>query len=412
MELLEQLRDSLVERLLSNPEKLFESKKFLLFFTKSHNILKDYIPANNQSICCLFGESRVITKNCQNVKYLSKKNNKVSVTLPDGKQLFVKFYDNEDIDFTVSTYPSVPLKNVKNISVSSCMFPINFYEKYIELNDYLCDLFIGIILSTVYKKQDVLKGIVNYYGGATCVERNIITDYYSDLFFNITIYSESKNIGGTEYSGVKKDFFINILKQVVANLLFLQQFGFNHGELYINNLQYLDEDYRFEYQGIKGNSDFVIKITNFKNSSMTINTQNGPYRLYNYDLASKAYLQVFSFKPSINKKYYVVDTLMTKSSYAVIRHMGIPFYISFDMYTLLISLYLNSDFLNTVLADEELYTKFFYNIWANEKDVDKIYNELVKNLDKQNFDIIVDILTGVNLRCDLMEYLKGELSQI
>jgi hypothetical protein len=103
---------------------------------------------------------------------------------------------------------------------------------------------------------------------------------------------------------------------------------------------------------------FTCKIGDYGKSSLTVLLKdNIPYRFYNRNALSELYLKVNRYEPQVNciEDYYVIS-MSSPEIYVYERHMGSPFYRSFDIYTLLISLLLNPIIYKTFFRD-------YVNIW-------------------------------------------------
>jgi hypothetical protein len=112
-----------------------------------------------------------------------------------------------------------------------------------------------------------------------------------------------------------------IRPQVIIDMV--KQVEFNHGDLKAANVLVSAEPSRGNYQGLSWNSDLSFKLADFAKSSLTIRTStNERVRLFNYSSSAETYLSI--------------GTNFNVSALAQIRHMGLPYYFSFDLYTLMI----------------------------------------------------------------------------
>ena len=219
-------------------------------------------------------------------------------------------------------------------------------------------------------------------------------------------------------NALKPAVIIDIFKQLIANLEFLhQQVEFNHGDLKANNILIQSTSSRGSYKGLTWNSNFTLKIADFGKSSLTIVDDSGQrVRLFNYSSSSETYLSVFPFYPAIDvqfsEPYYLIDTNTNLSTLARLRHMGIPYYFSFDSYTFVISMLLIPEIFFPVMSNKTLRQVIWDNLWFQD-DYSLAWNRVYTAIQQgkaNSYSVILDILNGLKLKCQanniLLEGLK------
>lgn len=224
---------------------------------------------------------------------------------------------------------------------------------------------------------------------------------------------------------LKTEIVQTIIKQLLVILIELSAINFSHGSPSINSLIFIKEPVSYIYDGIHIEGPITLQITDLWNSSATFN--NIHYSSKN--LNSSMYLEKDIFVPEIAtretsmaycQKYKLAENIpnvcqsnnillyrLTNSTiniYNAMRHIGFPIYIgSFDFYCLIISLMCDKSFYNAVINNDNLY-KLWCMMWISD-DLENIENK-IKHYQTTNIDITpVDIIRGVWLRCDIVNYI-------
>ena len=216
-----------------------------------------------------------------------------------------------------------------------------------------------------------------------------------------------------------KDSLFNILSQIVCNLHFLHNMvHFNHGDLKPANVLVSSKRTIINYQGIKIDSPLSIKIADFGKSSLTYpsNQVNGGVRIFNRSPLVDKYLWFSPFHPDIREgpegTYYIVDSHIVLSIYANMRHMGVPFYVSFDLYTFFVSFMSIPTVYYSMFTDSDtngLWSVMFYN-----DDIPTIRRLIEKNMKSNNVSITIaiSILRGIKLKCNCAQIMLNYIRSV
>jgi hypothetical protein len=268
-----------------------------------------------------------------------------------------------------------------------------------------------------------LNGVIKFLSATICNSgkrrRGTIIMEYADLG---DIYNFVKNPLGAEFrntlnfsdqdgnsvtlQALKNDVIVDIFKQVIANLEFLhEKVEFNHGDFKANNILIQSTPSTGNYRGLNWKSSFTVKFADFAKSSLTIIDSSGiPVRLFNYSSSAETYLGVFPFRPSLGtqfeESYYLLDTSTNVSLLARIRHMGIPYYYSFDTYTFMISLLMIPEIYYPIMTNVTLRKVIWDNLWF-EDDYSTAWSRLFNAIKegKNAYGDILVILSGLKLKC-------------
>lgn len=219
---------------------------------------------------------------------------------------------------------------------------------------------------------------------------------------------------------INPEFLYIIIKQVIATLHLLQAtFAFNHGDLRANNILVSSDSARGYHAGVDISGPFSCKISDYGKVSLTIPTEIGPTRIYNRSWFADRYLYMMPFKPQINiqrsgdssreEPFFIIQDLLNVQLYSRIRHMGLPFYLSFDTYTFLMSLLSIPQYYYSFFSTPELVKKVWDPLWFGD-DGRHIQDKLRLAVEKGRSDLpILDLLRGLRLRCDATQRLVMSL---
>lgn len=203
--------------------------------------------------------------------------------------------------------------------------------------------------------------------------------------------------------GITKQALGNIISQVVILLDYLQEFYFNHGNLGLSSLYYIDEEIDIDYRGIEFTSPFTVKLGNFNKSSLTLEGKKGPLRIYNRSWLADRYLYIAPFDPLISQDditekepFFILDELFNASTFNRSQHMGLLFYLAFDTYSFFISLLTLPKFYYPFF---EYYNDLWEILWFESPRVkERVYKNIGKELTLED---IINTLKGIRLRCDV-----------
>jgi len=439
-------RKRILEQLYHDPKKfaatLYSLVKSGRFWRRQLEIFSPYLQTDLESICCLVKRSTerelegkptiCIYSKVREVES-GKEGTVYHVTPPDdyrGPDFVLKVLrlDSPRISYLSEAPTSIKYiqQMIKQDILSSCMYPdlvdLNFLASDSFTNEYL----IGYILNEVYARSE-LKGVIGFNVATICHTEDSrlgVTSLEYASFGNLIEFAKQPVVTKlTEYLDVKGNrvrletfdhkVILGILKQIVANLDFLHRnVQFNHGDLKPANILVSSAPSRVTYQGLSWDTGFTIKFADFTKSSLTIKVNDKPLRLFNQSSAADAYLLAVPFKPVMgyfmNEPYYTLDSVLTATALAKIRHMGIPFYFSFDTYTSVVGSLLMPEFYYPVMTNETYRRVIWDNLWFPD-DYSEMWNRLNLYLGKSDYDTIVTMLRGIKLKCRINEILMEGL---
>lgn len=192
------------------------------------------------------------------------------------------------------------------------------------------------------------------------------------------------------------DLLEDIINYVVTVLNSLKQdYLFNHGRLTADHI-FISFD----------ETSIAIKINGLANASLTLETQTGPVRIYNRSWIADRYLYLKPFKTHVGPEggFYIIDKDLTVFIYNQADKMGIPFYLSFDIYVFILSLLLIPNYYYAFFGSKSLVEKIWDKMWFPQ-DKQAVRNAIVpyhKGFDKrEELSIIMDIIRGKRLQCRL-----------
>jgi len=308
---------------------------------------------------------------------------KVELDYNNIKEIFfIKSFKMNDLYSQISDKSPISFKNLNDI-YGQCT---NFIQpnKFIGSDKFTNAVLIGYILDVVAPN-----GVIKTYTATACEKNKIgvlVLEYLNGHSFNTYINNNE----------LKDLDIITLLQQtklILDNLWNVAQF--NHNNLTTSSLAI------FEQGG-----GFIVKLGDFENASITVNTGNNYLRLYNYSSSSNLLFNLTSFKPNVykddnNNIYYILNDTFNLTDLAKIRNSGIPFYKSFDFYTLIISLLMNPKINNIFLSSNllrNILNRIFYI-----GDISYIYNDVNKAISskKTSYADIVNILKNKRLYCNI-----------
>lgn len=118
-------------------------------------------------------------------------------------------------------------------------------------------------------------------------------------FVNYSNSNSVDKISDTQSRDYTKDVIIMILKQLFATLHILQQYDFTYGNPSINSIQFYNHSTDVIYDGVTIKSPFTLKITNIKQSGITIIEDTRLLRLYVRSELAENMINKNLFKPLI-----------------------------------------------------------------------------------------------------------------
>jgi len=237
---------------------------------------------------------------------------------------------------------------------------------------------------------------------------------------DIKNFNHLENIDYTEFGErtvrmrvFTKKFIVDLFLQVLVNLQMLQsKFSFNHGNLTVDKMLISDQPTDINFNIIRYKSDLSFKIYDFRYSSMNINTpKNGLVRIFNSNKYAEKYFGLLPFKPvidqSFNQAYYSIDHILDIQILAKIRHLGIPFYSSFDTITFILSVLTVPQIFYSIISDPSLKAGIWDVLWhpKDESDIFRELNRVNQELSDVDYSKVINLLKGKWIKCDITDLL-------
>lgn len=430
-------RLDLIKRLNQNPQNFTATS-----YNKTNGLLASpYISINNPDLCCLINES------CSQGK-LTPTSKEHYLFEINGLKFVIKIISMSDpfMRFMVESPTSSKYIN-ELLPESSCNYKNLSDYSYIATDEFTNEVLMGYLLDYILtQSQTGIKNYVISYDSTICSTKSLLLTYNKGILLQehcdggsltsaisapsfsnyLEIRAVNSNNQPINVNLVKSDTILNIFRQVITTLDFLQSNAhFVHGNLKTSNLMLKNEKYTNTYKGIKIDSPFTVKIADLTKSSLTINLtdpktqKESPHRFYSYKPIVSLYKSISDFKPNIKmdsisgQYYYMVDNLLLSTLTAEISHMGLPFYQTFDTYTFIISFLLIPEVFRQIFMTPELKKLIWDPLWF-PTDETTIYNLLISTINRQNdgsYETILNLLRGLRLKCQITSILVQLLSK-
>jgi hypothetical protein len=322
----------------------------------------------------------------------------------EEKILVLETPDRNGDKYTVDTYPSsrhlsdvkTNNENYENILLSSAKSCCGLDGSRIEMF-YGSDKFTNMLLvNYVLSERTGLKTYKMIETGSVCGPHDKVIQENTD--------------GPIDPENISADIVVDIFEQLVVTFFVLQShFQFNHGNPSYKSLDILKRPSGVSYEGHEFQWATTLKLKEMQNSSIT----DGKTRFYNADVDTDIYLNEKSFQPKIEQgssmypsqglfEWYVIQKDICHILTSHLKHMGTPFYLSFDLYAFITSLMTISQFRNVVNTNERL-TKMWNSMWFPE-DLVKVNKRIILPYKHEH-------LSNLRLRCDLGKVLFNQLKK-
>ena len=468
-------REIVLSALRFNPDQfaatLYSDRTTGPFWNRQTTTFSPYLKSNDANLCCLIGNlgNQVKPRLClmskvEPLAQQGKEGEILRVQIGDIRQPqynILKVFNLEDLKSSFFNGS----RNIPSMEeMFACFYPRTSQLTYLGSDTFTNEYLVGFLLDELYRRpQDLppapfpginanalippfpsnapqnskLDGVTHFIASTICnsgtSKKGTIIMEYADLgdIVNIVLnpltsdFREAKvfiDQDNNEFqsNSLKLPIIIDIIKQVVVNLDFLHtEVEFNHGDLKAANLVVKSVPSNGNYKGVIWNSNFCVKLIDFAKSSLTINDNNGRrVRLFNYSAAAETYLGVFPFKPVLDSEfgepYYIMDANFNASALAVIRHMAIPFYFSWDTYTFIVSLLLIPEIFYPIMTNRILKALLFDSLWFPD-ELSTIYTRIYSAILQgrpNSYTIITEILKGLKLKCGANSVLLNNLKSI
>lgn len=413
------------------PSLYTRTKRGFLAFSKDR--LESTIPRliDDKELCCLIKEHsdkelQMLPVSCS-AKEVTPLGERGKVGVPhavsyptiDGSKYVIKV---SRVSPTV-VYSKEPPTSIREISkyltiMKTCLYG-DLDMSYLGADDFTNETLIAFVLEDLYSRYPRVGlgggGVINHIGATICSKgyNGINLMEMADLgtlrsLVSINKYTEIADFSNGMEAFRRKVFTVSTMKsiigQVAANLDFLQStVDFNHGDLKVDNILVKSGETSIRYKDLYLDSPFSVKIADFGKSSLTVD-YGERVRLFNRSPAASKYLWVAPFRPHIGtigkETYYVVDSYITAQIYAQSRHMGIPFYLSFDTYTFMVSLLSIPEAYYAMFTNEDL-SKIWLAMFFRD-DIPKVTDRLKRVMKKGTFSIVdaIKVLKGIRLKCN------------
>jgi len=394
------------------------------------------IPYNDGGICCILDKvigSETQDGICDNltVQALGPKG-KIGIPyrLRDncGNDLIAKLSKIDNLDSKYHSVPPTSLVYIDSKERSHCITDVKISRiRYIASDEFTNETLIAYVLNYIADEASLPYLFVRHYQGAVCSNPKTGKKFGLNIMENCDLGSLDKitlnpnfqqylksyditNVGSEiKYELVESDTILQILTQITVGLHMLQNYaGFVSGDLKSGNIFVKSEPIDTEYQGIKLKAPFTCKIADYGKSSCMLPRTNGiSLRFYNENTLANIYLKIHPFEPDITESdgeyYYSIGNLRVSQIYTRTRHMGIPFYRSFDFYTVLVSILMHPAFYYMFFSNENLRSIFWNPIWFNDEENIEIFKriqQLVHEKKGNKLRDAINVLRGIRLKCD------------
>lgn len=405
------------------------------------------IPYNDGQFCCLLDKisgSDDTHNACRNldVKPLGPRG-KIGVPYiindTEGTELVVKL---TKIDKLYSIYRSSPPTSLdfligKRNEIRHCMSDIELRNiRYIASDEFTNETLIAYVLNYLSTLTSLPPLFVRHYQGAICVSSsgemyglNIMENCDLGSLDKVTSHSKFSQYMGEydiEDNGrtfrtllVSSEVIRQILTQITVGLHMLQSnVNFISGDLKAGNVFLKSESIDTQYLGVKLHSSFTCKIADYgKSSCMLYKSKKVGIRFYNDSTLANAYLSFHPFEDDIytedGEYFYTISPLFIAQIYTRTRHMGIPFYLSFDYYTLIVSMLTNPRFYYMFFGNELLRTTFWNPIWKHDgpEAMNRIHQYVLEGTG-QSLNDSITILRGLRLKCNAVHIILTKLRSL
>jgi serine/threonine protein kinase len=428
------MEENILDQLITDPE---------LFVYNYRRNPPDFLYNDNQ-VCCLLRETEEV-ETCPGVNkgYLGKRG-KVGVPYLveiDGQTLILKTVQTEPLSIIYRHEPPSSLKAFDQALKVRCEFPEVASLRYLGADEFTNEMLIGLVLTDYFQywNEETHNNFypqVAYLYSSVCQDVSPIGVHLLEYADKGTLVDIANGLSGEEYrvpldvidatrgdlklEVVKPEVILLILKQVTTALDILQKsFAFNHGDLKAANIFVSSESSEGEYLGVDISAPFTCKIADYGKSSLTLETEHGPFRIYHRSWLADRYLSVVPFVPKTNldqgEPYFVIPASWSPHLYTRTRHMGLPFYLAFDTYTFLISILLLPAYYYSFFSTSQLVEAAWNPLWLNQREADIVKSRIQRehsNPRAQSLAISMDLLKNIRLRCNATSVLLSGLQGI
>lgn len=330
-------------------------------------------------------------------------------------------------------YLTNPITNLDLIlpSLGKCLFPVQIQNyHFLACDEFSNETLIAYILDYIFRLYGYSDLNINFYvkhiSASICyLQENQIVRLVGVNWMEYCDLGTLDDFLSTKQPNDYDSTLIQqILKQIVIGLSIMQQrVQFIHGDLKSANVFLKSDPINLTYDSIVLQAPFTCKIADYGKSSLGVFTESQiPLRIFNENVLATRYLQLVPFSPDIitegSQEYYLIRSFSEYTNaqlYSRSRHMGIPYYFSFDLYTVLISILLYPNvyfgFFNDAWMQKHVWSIMFDLVDGNTVK-NRIYDRMMFLLDqkqKQSYTDSVNILRNIRLKCNLVSLLYEQM---
>lgn len=355
------------------------------------------------------------------------------IDFKEGRSLVLKVSPIQTLRSEYQRYPPTDLKEIQDpnsISRSRCLSYLDLSQiQFIGSDEFTNETLIGYALNYIQAQHSIPALFLIHYVGAICGDEGLnlmencdlgpLDQVVSQPGFQSQIESYQINDHGvlTNAALVKGPVIHQILTQIVVGLNILHIYlEFNSGDLKAGNIFLKSDPIDTVYDGIRLRAPFTVKIADYgKSSAMLLRPNGTALRFYNQNQYADFYLK---FHPFVNHTakidgtyYYTIGSILPAQLYTRTRHMGLPFYRSFDYYTVLCSILTIPAFYFSFFGSPELIRTFWTPLWLGDegsKALERIRFYVNAGTGRSIVDALA-ILRGHQLKCNGLELVLREI---
>lgn len=391
-----------------------------------------FIPYNDKTFCCLL--DKILGKESQGCESFTIKQlgtgGKIGVPYlitTNDSEFVLKLTKVDEARSEYQSQPPTSLKQLDIYGVDQCITKVPLTNiRYIASDEFTNETLIAYLLNYLASQLSLPPLYVKHYQGVICDNygMNIMENCDLGPLDNIINQVKFKKYIKVDYIAnqlinvVQPNIIYDIIKQITVSIHMLTNYvGFVSGDLKAGNIFLKSEAINMDYQGIKLKSDFICKVADYGKSSAMLRRQDGTaLRLYYEKPLSTLYLSIDPFTTRIfqfdEEYYYISNDLFVTQTYTRTMNMGIPFYKSFDYYTVLLSMLTRPYFYYTFFSTDYLRNTFWDPIWKDTEEANQVLTRLKSNLGLEVGKSLVTpltILRGISLKCAAVNIVMSKL---
>jgi hypothetical protein len=359
-----------------------------------------------------------------------------------GQYYVVKLSKPEPFERQLSGQPAISLSEYEREIFNSCITMGPKAQQYLGMDEFSNEAIIGAILTTEQINYQMPEFFLKHYDAFVCdsglahlMEEaeggNMASFGYNPFTAKyLRLYTEQNGANQIRHMLVPTPLMTEICKQFVLALLFgTREFGFTSGDLKAANLFYsakpVNHHHRDELYNLRINCPFTVKIGDYGKSALTYPVMGMETRIFNRSSLAELYFKLTRLPIEIvtwddfqdrsvqrgTRKGIVYGyrfrTRLYQELFAYTRHAGTPFYQSFDVYTLIVSLAMLPQYHYPMINQP-----FWRDLWL-PSDYPTVMTRIKGLVNTSSTSIIdaLNVLDSIMLRCDALEYIGLVLSE-